>query len=272
MASDLARAALWYARNGWRVFPCLPRDKMPAIKAWQKLATTEARQVETWWRSRPESNIGIACGAESGVYVIDVDTKEGKDGEADLMALCDELGDLPDTICQRTGSGGRQYFFQMPAGTFKNSRGKVAPSIDTRSNGGFVVVPPSVHPCGDAYRWIYGPHELEPAPLPEPWRRRLEYREPPRIAVPVRRYDAMAPMAAEMINRRAQAIGRAQKGTRNDALYRSAFMLAKRAGEGLISWAEASDALFHAALAAGLDRREATATIRSAEKGAASCR
>lgn len=271
MPHDLGRAALWYARHGWRVFPCLVRDKHPAIKAWQKLATTDTRQVSAWWTARPDSNIGVACGAESDLYVIDVDIKDGKDGEGDLAALIDQLGELPDTPLQRTGSGGRQILFRMPPGTFKNSRGKVAPSIDTRCDGGFVVVPPSVHPCGDLYRWVHGPHELEPAELPERWRARLEHREPPRIAVPVRSYQALGPVADRIIDSRVRAIAGAKAGTRNDTLYRAAFMLAVKARSGVLQWSDASNALLHAALAAGLDQREANATIRSAEKGAAAC-
>jgi hypothetical protein len=34
-------------------------------------ATTDAEQISYWWRSRPDANIGLACGT---VIVIDIDT------------------------------------------------------------------------------------------------------------------------------------------------------------------------------------------------------
>ncbi|MBW0092294.1 bifunctional DNA primase/polymerase [Pseudonocardia sp. KRD-184] len=44
----LGAAAARAAGNGWRVFPAVPRGKVPAIADWQNAATTEAPRV--WWR------------------------------------------------------------------------------------------------------------------------------------------------------------------------------------------------------------------------------
>ena len=51
------------------------------------------------------------------------------------------------------------------AGRIKNGV-RALPGVDTRSAGGYVVAPPSLHPCGRTYRWIAGPGEAEIAVAP----------------------------------------------------------------------------------------------------------
>jgi len=68
-----------------------------------------------------------------------------------------------------TPSGGRHHLFRQPAGkSWGNSSGKLAPKVDTRGHGGYIVAPPSVVD-GKAYRWAEG-FELLTSPdrLPEP--------------------------------------------------------------------------------------------------------
>jgi hypothetical protein len=82
---------------------------------------------------------------------------------------------------QVTGGGGFQYLF-APDSRVKNGV-KFLPGLDTRSAGGYIAAPPSIHPCGRAYRWrrAHGPGEIalavapawlvalaEPVELPEP--------------------------------------------------------------------------------------------------------
>ena len=68
-----------------------------------------------------------------------------------------------------TPGGGRHYIFRQPEGrTWKSTSGKLAPRVDTRATGGYIVVPPSLV-NGKAYAWAEG-YELDGAPgsLPEP--------------------------------------------------------------------------------------------------------
>ena len=95
----------------------------------------------------------MATGDASGFFVVDID---GEPGIAAVLALQEEHGRLPPTVMSCTRRG-YHLFFRMPEGRdVRNSAGKFAPSIDVRGTGGYVVVPPSPHPEGEAYRWAVG--------------------------------------------------------------------------------------------------------------------
>ena len=59
---------------------------------------------------------------------------------------------MPPTVESITARG-RHIFFKWPGWDIRNSVGALAPGIDVRGNGGYVVVPPSVHPSGRRYTW-----------------------------------------------------------------------------------------------------------------------
>lgn len=79
-------------------------------------------------------------------------------------------GELPSTVEQITGGGGRHLFFKHPAATVKNKVSLVS-GIDIRGDGGYIVVAPSRHASGNLYRWKpgHGPDEIELAELPTWW-------------------------------------------------------------------------------------------------------
>ena len=135
----------------------------------------------------PEANIGLAAGA--AFWVLDVDyaglEAAERDGADTVAALQRRFGRLPATVTSLTGGGGWQYLF-APDSRLNNGV-KALPGIDTRTTGGYIAVPPSIHPSGRAYRWRrdHGPDEigiatapewlvalLEPVELPRRWRSR----------------------------------------------------------------------------------------------------
>lgn len=169
--TQLHRAARWYAAHGWKIFPLRARTKEPFGHLGVYNATADLEQVDEWWARWPHANIGLHCGG-SGLLALDLD--EYKDGFAGAAFLtrADE-----ETVTNLTGSGGTHLLYTVPAGVkYTNATGNLPPGIDVRGQGGYIVVPPSVHPNGKLYRWEvgYGPHELAPLPLPEALRSILD--------------------------------------------------------------------------------------------------
>jgi Bifunctional DNA primase/polymerase, N-terminal/Primase C terminal 1 (PriCT-1) len=150
----MIRTALALAERGLRVFPCRPRDKRPATANGLKDATTEPSTIETWWRHEPDLNVAIATGAASRLFVIDVD---GLDAEVGLRKLEAEHGALSPTVEVITARG-RHVYLQWPDCPVRNSASKIAPGIDVRGEGGYVLAPPSVHPSGRCYAWSVDCH------------------------------------------------------------------------------------------------------------------
>lgn len=160
---DFGQAALEYAELGYRVFPCVS-DKNPSPLTSQgfKDASTDADQIRRWWRRYPNACIGIAT---EGLLVVDIDAPPNP-WLSDQPELAVELLAAPTSL---TPGGGRHHIFRRPEGkSWSCTVGRLAPHVDTRTDGGYIVVPPSVRPDG-AYCWLEG-CELECAAdrLPEP--------------------------------------------------------------------------------------------------------
>jgi hypothetical protein len=150
MSDQMKKAALAYTqRLRWPVFPLWPRTKNPATKHGFKDATLDEQQIIQWWTKWPNANIGIPTGIH--FWVFDIDPRHG--GDFSLQVLVHRYGALADTIQQLTGGGGRQYLYQMPDQQKLTCHTGLWPGIDIKGQGGYIVVPPSIHPSGKAYQW-----------------------------------------------------------------------------------------------------------------------
>jgi Bifunctional DNA primase/polymerase, N-terminal/Primase C terminal 1 (PriCT-1) len=164
--SPIADAALGYLAKGWSVLPVRARDKRP-LMPWEALQSTRpaAADVMQWYRRWPHANVGIVTGEISNLIVIDIDPQHG--GEQSLERLQRQFGVMPPTVEAATGSGGRHLYFAHPGAPVHNRAG-LAPGIDLRGDGGYIVAPPSMHPSGRPYAWAPGrsPQDISLAPLP----------------------------------------------------------------------------------------------------------
>jgi hypothetical protein len=150
---------------GYPVFPCVPGGKAPLTEHGFHDATVDPEQIERWWTQHPSANIGIPT---AGLVVIDID------GEANPWLADDQerMLDLARGPMAMTPRGGSHRLFRQPAGkNWRCTEGRLAPKVDTRADGGYILVPPSVVE-GRAYRWAPGLELDEPPdrlPEPPPW-------------------------------------------------------------------------------------------------------
>lgn len=152
---------LQIAQWGWRLFPVKPRGKQPLITDWPHKATNETPCIERWMDRFPDCNWGVATGPESGIFVLDAD---GENGLRAIVDLERQGCVLPKTLTTRTARGTHTFLdWPFSGAEIRNSAGKLAPGLDVRGAGGYVVVPPSVHPDGAAYSFIGETTQIAPA-------------------------------------------------------------------------------------------------------------
>ena len=146
----------------------------------------------------------LPTGAVSGIDVLDIDPRNG--GEDWLK---EAINSIPITRIHHTRSGGKHFLFRHADGV-RNSAGKIAPGIDIRADGGYIIAW-HVHGCS-----VENPTILEDWPkwmlkmlLPKPRKRT--------IALPATKAEANT-RAAIMIDRAYQRVINARPGQRHDEL------------------------------------------------------
>lgn len=233
--------AVAYAKAGLSVLPLHTRAKTPATKHGKNDATTDVERITSWWARHPDHNIGVR--PPQGAVVLDVDPRNG--GDDALAELVGRYEPLPETWTCCTGSGGRHIWLRA-SGPF---RGRLCDGVDLKSNAGYLVVPPSIHPNGQPYRWAnalpvaHAPAWLRPMLTPPP--------------APTR----STPSSPSGRDGLVDFVATAAEGNRNAALFWAA---SRAAAEGTLPAMTAQ--LVAAAVNNGLPEREAQATIRSAER------
>ncbi|MBC2902818.1 bifunctional DNA primase/polymerase [Streptomyces cupreus] len=274
-ATTLALAhALSAAERGLAVIP-LSRTKLPALRSPHRDdpipchgecgrfghgvydASTDPAHIRELFAAAPwATGYGIACGLPPHHLIgIDLDTKSGTDSSAALRELAlRHLFTIPDTVVVLTPSGGRHLWLTGPPDVVvPNSAGRLAPGIDIRGAGGYLVGPGSRTEHG-VYGTAPGTAHLSPAPCPPSLLRLLL--PPPRAP-----QSPVPPSAGDHGRGLVQFVLAAHEGQRNTRL----FWAACRAYEDGIGPA-LNDPLIEAALNTGLTEREARATIASAAR------
>lgn len=159
-------AAVMYAEEGFYVIPIRPNEKAIPQKSTglhYGSASCNKKTVETWFTGKYKGwNIGICCGAEDGIFVLDVDNGKDKNGFDALKEMVKDHGEIK-TLKQNTPSGGEHYIFQwFERG--RSSTSKIAKGIDTRggkgANGSHIVAWPSSID-GKTYEWSDGGRVME---------------------------------------------------------------------------------------------------------------
>jgi bifunctional DNA primase/polymerase-like protein/AAA domain-containing protein/primase-like protein len=161
--SPILNAALTIAKNGWPVFPCNPLDKRPLCKHGFKDATTDEFTITEWLKTWPNAMIGVPMGEASGVFCIDLDRKEGgTDGVATWEELISANGPGAQTREHRTPSTGQHLVYKWEPGIRNIPLNKLAPGIEIKGEGGYIVVPPSR--MGDGREYVGNDAAIVSAP------------------------------------------------------------------------------------------------------------
>lgn len=279
--SEVGRAAVGYTRRGLLVFPCRERTtygpdldqngkpkehaaKSPYTRHGCHDATTDAGQVVRWWKQYPAAAMGLRMGTESGLFVVDVDTKHGAGGLESWAALQAQYGPAPKTRTARTASGGLHVYFKHPGQgkAVKTDAGRLGPGLDLRGDGnGYVLAPPSVIESG-RYSWE---HDIPTAEAPD-WLLELAVKKPrPEHSMPCPTISATLSTAygRAALETECRAVASEPAGSRNARLNEAAFACGQLVGGGELVESEALNALEQAAAACGLSDHEAARTIES---------
>lgn len=106
-------------------------------------------------------------GAISGTVLLDWDGDEGLETQERLER---RLGKLPPTPTVLTGGGGSHQVCRHP-GIHIPTATRLEPGFDVRGDGGFSVLPPSMHATVREYAWDVNHHidDMPLADLPAAW-------------------------------------------------------------------------------------------------------
>ncbi|MFJ6696823.1 bifunctional DNA primase/polymerase [Streptomyces sp. NPDC091272] len=222
-------------------------------------ASTDPAVVRALFAAAPwATGYGIACGRPPHHLIgLDLDPRPDTDPDAALQHLArTHRFDIPETVTVRTPSGGRHLWLTGPPGiTVPNSASRLAPGIDVRGAGGYLVGPGSLASHG-VYRLAPGTAHLPAAPCPPALLPLLTPR--PRG----RRGPPPPPLPGTDRGRGlVEFVRTAHEGQRNTRL----FWAACRAYENGIG-ETLTPALTEAALHSGLTLQEARSTIASAAR------
>jgi hypothetical protein len=210
--------ALGYGADGARIFPVNPRNKVPLIKKYHDVATSDAEQIRAWWTRWPDALIAVRVADD--MLVIDVDPKHR--GDTTWEALGGD--DIASGLRHASGrnDGGRHHWYWRPddlhpsttrlnawarergLGEATEGDGWTAGIDVLTSTHRYSIVPPSLHPdSGQPYWW-----DAEGAPddLPDILAELLSPPEPkpapPRAPRPARPSEGETP--ADWFTRTAQ--------------------------------------------------------------------
>lgn len=172
--------AIAYARAGFAVLPlwstvgdrcdchlgaaCGARGKHPisaAVRHGARSASTDHATIRHWEQRFPRANWGIATGKpwrRGWLLVVDIDPRN--DGDTSFASLEALHGPIVDTPRVLTGGGGVHHYLVAPVPVASSV---LAPGVDLKASGGYVVAPPSIHASGRRYAWDAGAH---PADVP----------------------------------------------------------------------------------------------------------
>ena len=146
----VSEQAAEYVDSGWSVLPVRPEEKRPYMTNWLQYTKTRAPKamVEAWFNNLSGAGVGVVTGKISNMVVLDV--------EHDCPFPIEELlKKYPTQMIAKSGGGGYHLFYQYPTNIPRvSNRVRIFDGADLRADGGFIVLPPTMHPSGNRYEWV----------------------------------------------------------------------------------------------------------------------
>lgn len=154
------------------LFPIQPLRKIPyphildnSNRGGFYAATTDKKQIEEWRTRLTGCNWAAATGKASGIFVVDIDIKNMAKGDQSFYKLLEGKPRWPRTYTVKTPSGGLHYYFNYDDRVRNLVNIGEFGGIDIKSDGGYVLVPPSRLsmgnytvvdnvPIADAPKWL----------------------------------------------------------------------------------------------------------------------
>lgn len=139
-----------YVDRGWSVLPVRPEEKRPFMTNWLQYTHSRASKetITSWFTNLSGAGVGIVTGKVSNVIVLDVES-------TCPYPIEDILKKYPTQLISRSGSGGYHLFYQFPTNVPKvANRVRIFDGADLRADGGFIVLPPTIHSSGRRYEWV----------------------------------------------------------------------------------------------------------------------
>lgn len=234
----------------FKVFPCA--NKIPLIKGWQTEATDDP-EVHKMWADLYRGKLthwGVPTGPMNDLLVLDVDLKGN--GYESIKKF-----EIPDTMVQRTPSGGAHFLFRYPKdGQRYGQRVKFESGLDARGDGGYILwYGGDQKPIADAPAWF-----RDKTVTVHNSAQNQEHQTQPLLKV--------APeIAARIVQTSLDKIREAPEGESNNVLNTEAFKLGQLVTSQSITREYAFEALFRAAKERGKPDYESKATINSGLDG-----
>jgi len=255
--------AHWFASRPLPRFPCYP-NKRPACPNGFHDASADPARLVALWAGRTGLLVAVPTGEASGIAVLDIDV-------AGLGWLA--AAGLPPTRQHQTRSGGRHFIYRHRPG-LRCSQGVIAPGVDVRGDGGYVIWWPAhgFASGGEIADWPEGLLDLRPAPREAP-QRELNWQNGCGASLG----DAPVREASGFIDRTRndkiglehrlagilRAVERAPEGERNKTLYWAARRFAEFIAEGLMTRPIAEQVLESAARICGLVSDDGLRAVRA---------
>jgi hypothetical protein len=241
-------SALKYVALGWPVFPLAEGAKVPMKDSdGFKSASLDQAKIAVWQAQHPHNNIAAATGIASGIFVVDLDPGSGAD--MTVRKLASQGKHFPSTVQARTPRDGRHLYYAYDRRATITKAHSLGRGIDTRGDGGYIVLPPSWwRETQSGYRWVVPPRGPALAPLPAwaiaalspPPPRKVEHKPADLSDLTGYRRQAFADLD-ETVRR----IARLQDG-RHEAPFKAAALLGKYVHHGLLTEADLEGAILSA--------------------------